>query len=370
MLVAFVVSILAVLFSLLDINKPKRKFGGFEFGFLLLTVYLCIRYDYGNDYLSYLNDFEIYRTHNYISVTDFDQLAELQSRGDYGWIIINRVCEPLGFFGMIMLLTVLFMGQLYILIKKYVPPKWYWFSVFLFAFHPMMMVVGVAGMLRQWTVVFIFLCCIDLIRKRKIFLYLAIILAATTIHKTAFLLLPVYFITYFNLNSKHNIISLTLLLILWYILVPLIPDNILMSLFDNDKLAVYGAMVNKKSETGYGISSILVIGMPLLCMAQIRRQDQPVQLLFRLLFLSVLFVPLVYLNTLIGRLVVYFSVFAIVVYPLSIVTLYQKGKGHLCIGIILIFFVYYVYLFADHFTNAVWYDTSFIYHTIFEVPWQ
>lgn len=369
MKVALIVSLLAVLLCLFDRKQAKRKFGGLELGFLLLTLYLCIRYDYGNDYLGYLDDFYKYNSFGY-SITDIDALAGLQSRGDYGWVMINLICEPIGFFGMIMLLTVLFMGQMYYFIKRYVPPKWYWFSVFLFAFHPLLMVVGVAGMIRQWTVVFIFLCCIGLIKKRKIIPYVAIILVATTIHKTAYILFPVYFVTYLKWNHKNSIAVFAFLLLVWYAIVPFIPTEIILTLFENEQLSVYGEMVGMGRTSGFGISSIITIGMPLLCLSQIRDRDESTQFIYRLVLLSLLFVPLIGLNSLIGRLVVYFSVLAIVAYPLTMESLFQKRKFDWCYVIIAILVIYYLYIFISHFIDPVWYNHAYIYRTIFSVPWQ
>lgn len=369
MVVALIVCFLAVLLCLVDRKHTTRRFGGLELGFLLLTIYLCIRYDYGNDYLGYLDSFERYNSFSY-SITDIDTLAGLQSRGDYGWVIINILCKPLGYFGMIMLLTILFMGQVYYFIKRYVPPKWYWFSVFLFAFHPLLMVVGVAGMIRQWTVVFIFLCCLGLIKKRKIIPYMAIILAATTIHKTAYILFPVYFVTYHKWNHKNSVAVFAFFLLAWSALIPNIPIDLIMSLFDNEQLSSYEEMIGTGTSSGYGISSILVIGMSLLCLSQIRDRDESTQFLYRIMALSLLFVPLIGLNSLIGRLVVYFSIMTIVAYPLTIESLLQKRKVNLCYAIISIFVIYYLYIFITHFTSPVWYKHAYIYRTIFSVPWQ
>lgn len=369
MIVALIVSFLAVLFCLFDRKHERRRFGGLELGFLLLTIYLCVRYDYGNDYLGYLDSFYEYSSYNY-SITDIDALMGLQSRGDYGWVIINLICRPIGYFGMIMLLTTLFMGQVYYFIKRYVPPKWYWFSVFLFAFQPMLMVVGVAGMIRQWTVVFIFLCCLGLIKKRKIIPYMVIILAATTIHKTAYILFPVYFVTYLKWNKKNSVVVFVLLLLSWFVLAPFIPTEFMMSLFDNEQLAVYGGMVGIGETSGYGISSIIVIGMPILCLSQIRDQDESTQFLYRLMMLSLLFTPLISLNGLIGRLVVFFSIMTIIAYPLTIESLLNKRKTVLCYTIIVIFVIYYLYSFITHFINPIWYQHAYIYRTIFSVPWQ
>lgn len=369
MIVALIVSFLAVLFCLFDRKHERRRFGGLELGFLLLTIYLCVRYDYGNDYLGYLDDFYKYNSYN-IKLTDFEQLSELQSRGDYGWVIINRLCEPIGFFGMIMLLTILFMGQIYYYIKKYVDPKWYWFSVFLFAFQPLLMVVGVAGMIRQWTVVFIFLCCIDLIRRRKLLLYMAIILVATTIHKTAYILFPVYFITYLNFNKNSAFVTYMIMVFAAFVIFPFVGYELFMPLFENEQLSTYGEMVGRGGASGFGISSIITIGMPLLCIAQVRRQSESDKLLFALLSLSILLVPLISINALIGRMVVYFSVFSIVVYPLALDTLKQKGWSSYCNLIIFMIIVYYSYIFISHFTDKVWISHAYYYHTIFSYPWQ
>ena len=106
MISILVVNTLAVLFAYLA--KYKNMQFMFGFSLIVLCVFYGIRYDFGNDYWSYYN---LFLASSYgIDVEVIEP----------GWGFINYLCQPIGFFGMIFLLTVFEYYSVFKHIKLYV----------------------------------------------------------------------------------------------------------------------------------------------------------------------------------------------------------------------------------------------------------
>lgn len=372
MIVSLFSCILAVLFCLTDRNKPYRKFGGLETAFIILGIFLSIRYEFGNDYNAYLNNFKEFSSYSF-GLTELDKWASLQARGEYGFVILNKIFEPVGFFGFIIFLSIFSLFALYRIIKKYVPTNWYWLAVTILAFNPSFLIVGIAGAIRQWIAVTIFVLSFDLIRRKKIIPFIVTMLIASTIHTTALAIIPFFLIIFFNVDkfSKTKVAILSFIVVLWFIIIPQVGYELFLPLFQDENMEYYTGYMS--ADTGYnifGISSLLVIGIPFLCLSQINRMDNDLRLMCLIVMCSILFIPMVSVNTMIGRLAWYFSIFSIVVYPKTMEILSQRGKTLLVKIVVVALLVYYVYLFIAHFLDPLWYDTSYHFHTIFEQSWQ
>lgn len=372
MVVALFFSILAVLFCLKDRNRPRRKFGGLEMAFITLWVFLSIRYNFGNDYEGYFNNFKAYTFYSF-GLGEFDKWASLQDRGEYGFVILNKLFEPIGFFGFIIFLSAFSLYPLYRVIKKYVPSNWYWFAVAILAFNPSFLIVGIAGAIRQWIAVTLFVLTFDFIKKKKVVLFIIVMLAASTIHTTALALIPFFLISFLDINkfSKSKIFLFIVLITLWFIVIPQIGYTLFLPLFQGESMEYYTGYMS--ADTGYnilGISSLLVIGIPFLCFSQINHMDNDLKLMNLLVMCSVLFIPMVSVNVMIGRMAWYFSIFTIVVYPNTMDLLYHRGKILLVNVLVWSLIIYYLYIYIVHFLDPIWYDTSYHFHTIFEQSWQ
>lgn len=372
MIVSLFSCILAVLFCLSDRNKSYRKFGGLEIAFIILAIFLSIRYEFGNDYNAYLNNFKEFTFYSF-ELTDFDKWASLQARGEYGFVILNKVFEPVGFFGFIIFLSIFSLYALYRIIKRYVSPQWYWFAIAILVFNPSFLIIGIAGAIRQWIAVTLFILTFDFIRKQKIIQFIIVMLIASTIHTTALAIIPFCLISFLNIDkfSKTKIAVLSALIALWFIVIPRIGYELFLPLFQNESMEYYTGYM--AADTGYnifGISSLLVIGIPFICLSQINKMEHDMRLMCLLVMCSVLFIPMVSVNTMIGRLAWYFSIFTIIVFPKTMEILRQKGKISLIRLIVTALLVYYIYLFIAHFLDPLWYDTSYHFHTIFEQSWQ
>lgn len=372
MTVALLFCIISVLLCLRDRNRPPTKFGGLEMAFITLTVFLSIRYGFGNDYDGYLMNFHNYASFSY-GLTDFEKWASLQARGEYGFVVLNKLFEPVGFFGFIIFLSAFSLYAIYRLIKKYVSPDYYWFSVFILAFNPSFLIVGIAGAIRQWLAVTLFLFSFDFIKNKKIIPFVVVMFVASTIHKSSLAILPCILLALVDLNKfdRTKIILSSVCIVVWFILIPRVGYSLFLPLFQGEEMEYYtGYMAANTGYSIFGISSLLVIGVPFVCLSQINEMHNDVKLMCILLMCSILFVPMVSVNVMIGRLAWYFSIFSIVVYPNTIEVLLDSDKITLSKAIILSLMLYYIYIFITHFLDPVWYETSYHFHTIFEHPWQ
>ena len=372
MTVSLLFCALAVFLSLLDRNKSSRRFGGLEMAFITLMLFLSIRYGFGNDYETYLNSFREFTSYSY-GLTEFEKWASLQDRGEYGFVILNKLFQPVGFFGFIIFLSFFSLYALYRLIKTYVPTNWYWFAVFILAFNPSFLIVGIAGAIRQWIAVTIFVLTFDHIKKKKILLAILVMIVASTIHKSALAVAPFCLMPFLGVNnfSKSKSIILTLFILLWFVLIPRVGYTLFLPLFESESMEYYtGYMSQDTGFSIFGISSLFVIGIPFLCLSLIKRMDYDMRLMCLIMMCSVLFIPMVSVNACIGRLAWYFSIFSVIVYPKAMELLQYKRKVTLVRIIVSGLVVYYLYLFIRHFLDPIWYDTSYHFHTIFEQPWQ
>lgn len=364
--------VLAVLLCLLDRNSPSRRFGGLEMAFITLMFFLSIRYGFGNDYEGYLASFKEYASYTY-GLTEFDKWATLHAHGEYGFVILNKLFQPVGFFGFIIFLSFFSLYALYRLIKTYVPTNWYWFAVFILAFNPSFLIVGIAGAIRQWIAVTIFIFTFEFIKKKKILFAILTMIVASTIHKTALAIIPFCLLPLLGINkfSKLKSTILIVFIVLWFLVIPRFGYILFSPLFQSDNMEFYtGYMAQDTGFSIFGVSSLLVIGIPFLCFSMIKRMNYDMRLMCLIMMCSVLFIPMVSVNVMIGRLAWYFSIFSIIVYPNAMELLMGKKQTAMVFIVVSVLVVYYAYLFITHFFDPVWYDTSYHFHTIFEQPWQ
>jgi len=365
--IVLLVSVVSILLAFLE-SIGKAKYGLVS-AFVILTIVFAFRFDFGNDYMGYFSNFQKYLTYTG-SLFDFKSLKELHSHGEYGWVFLNMIFRPIGFFGFVIVLTIFENVIIYDFIKTYVPVKWYPLALFIFAINPYLMVLG-ASMMRQWLTICLFVYSFRFIVKRQIIRYYVVILAAITIHSTAVLLLPFYFITYLK-NVKLTYKSLFWflpLLFLWYVFSPELFAPVLLNLLSSEQYGMYD-MYSGGSGEQYGIlGMIAALLYPVICISQSNNVEENERLLIFLYFFSILIRPLGLVLGMVSRLSFYFDIFALASFPIVM----RKIKELNTIWVILLLVVICVPTIRDFFAffNATtWIDKFGHYQTIFGQPWQ
>ena len=351
--IVLITNILAVLFAFLESKKLLKN--GLLFSFVIIFIFLSLRFDYGNDYFGYYKGFQ--EINRFVNFDLFDKELHYEP----GWIVLCILFKQLGFFWMVAFLSFLYCYILYKLIKKYVPLKLYWLSVFICVFSIGNLLTQLSSM-RQTLAILIFIISIKFINEKRIIIFIALILLASTIHNSALLLLPIYFIQF--VNFKFNKFSGGLILLLYCSLYvfgenirPLL--NSLVASFNEDYL-VY----DEKGVLNSGIGLFVLSFFFILVLMKDRQYDGEKALLFKLVTLGFLFAPIGLIIMMFGRVSMYFSVFLIVVYPLVFDSIKSK-EIRLAFLVLLVLII--MSSFFDFFESPIWQDKYKEYHTIFSV---
>lgn len=190
MLTALAINSIAILFAWLAAHSKKEWLFVSQF---LLTIFYGIRYDYGNDYWNY---YEVFKK----CASGFDPTLI-----EPGWGIINVACQPIGFMGMVFLLTLFEYYVVYKHIKLYVPRKYWWLAILVFTMTFNFQLLG-CSMMRQFLAMVILLYTIKYIANRNILKFLLVLAIAFSIHKTSIVFLPTIILGYYKPNVRNWIL--------------------------------------------------------------------------------------------------------------------------------------------------------------------
>ena len=334
-----------------------QKFGnGLKASFFLIFVFLAFRYDYGNDYQSYLSGFLEINLYEEINLFDGSLYFEP------GWVIINKIFEPLGFFWLIAVLAAFNCFVFYHFIAKYVPIKYYWLAVFLYVFNPSFMLIHSSAM-RQSVAVSLFLLGLGYLKERKPLNFCFLILLASFFHTSALILLPIYFINFINwrINRISMITILSVFVILFFIGAQIQP---IINEFISQYFEKYGRYDGEaRIGTGIGIVVSLLFLGSLLYYEKFQSEDQ--RSLFKIGILSFMIIPLSLIIDLITRIGLYFEPVVIAVYPLI---LFRMKEVLVKSAFVLLIIIYNLFIFYVFFTSDVFGEYFANYKTIFSAP--
>ena len=106
MYIVSIFSIVALLFTFLE--SRGRFQNGMFYGFCLVTFLGCIHYDYGNDYMNYLNIYEDVIFYNHSIIDVFENGHRIY--GQTGWHLLCYLFQYLGGFFMMVAILNIFMN--------------------------------------------------------------------------------------------------------------------------------------------------------------------------------------------------------------------------------------------------------------------
>ncbi|WP_339068138.1 EpsG family protein [Fusobacterium animalis] len=181
------------------LKKNKSKFLIF-----LLIFLFCFTYQMGTDWLSYQNYYE-----NIFVNTDWEDLLLKNARIERGYVLLNIFFYKLGFnyeiFSGLVLSVCTYITLKYIQEKS--KNKYLAFYVF---FIYMFNAALLEPLMRQVIALTIFIVSLKYLEKKKFLKYVFFIFLAAQFHRTAYLLLPLYFINYIKFSVKKVIVIILL----------------------------------------------------------------------------------------------------------------------------------------------------------------
>lgn len=335
------------------------------FVFCFLTIFLGIRYMFGNDYINYLYQYEKVKEGVDYSYSWYESILYNESASEPGWVLINRCFSSTSFAFLVFVLTIVEFYVLYKCIRKYVSPHHYWFSVYIFLINPYNMLTCIS-MMRQYLAMTIFLFAIRYIIERKIIKYMLLIVSAAFIHTSIIILLPVYFIGYINASLfKKDIIRIciTIVVAFWYTIGAYYFGDIINELLGLSLLQRYDLYAgNDVKSISLGFSAVLYIFLFYLGISSIKNSTREETILILITLIGVLIIPLGTSIPHITRMSFYFTYALIFVCPILLTKIRRRSVRFILVMLMMIFYINSLVSFIDSPINKEVYST---YHTIF-----
>ena len=373
MVEAVIVSLLAVLFAYMA--RLNRNDTGLKLSLFILTVFLSISYNWGSDVSSYNQIFDAINGSGG-TVYDYSVGGAITEKGEYGWVILNRLCSGLGFWGLRMLLFSFEGFVIFRLIKHYVSRDYYWMAIFFFTFNNTLMVLG-SSMMRQYFAMCIVALAMDFLiqtvirnKNKKSLLfgilgYVCAVFFASFFHRSALLVSPAFLIIFLKYDfSRRGLIYFGVFVAVWftfgYTLLLSSASKILTDFFDS-----YSSDY-EEIKGGFGIGVIFNLLVYLLMFTRFVFFTREQKLVCTYASISVMIMPFVTVYEFISRFSLYFSLFSIVAYPIFFKSVSRNSLRLLLIPLI----VLTLYGYWSFFHNPLW-QRAYYYKTIFSIGgWQ
>lgn len=362
MYIVIITSLIALLLTYLDsIGKAN---GGMKWGFILVTFLGVIHYNYGNDYMSYYNIYQL------ITEQEFN-VANIMSGEVFrepGWTFINYLFNfPGGFYVMVAVLNIIENIIIYHFIQREVSKEWHTLAVFVYLFSMNYYLMSFS-MMRQWFVICVFLGLWQYIKRKKWWIAIIVLLACRLVHSSSSILIPFAFWGFLPVKYNKTIVILfgSLVIALWVSgsWVSLLLENTVM-LTETDKLfEMYQDSGENFGSFGLGAFIQLIplfVGLYYL----LSSTDDSISKK-QLVLLSLIGFAIAPLNKFValGRVGLYFSFFQIATVPLIYSNIRNRSLRYSLLGLMVLLKSYDYILF---FSNPVWVQHYSKFHTIFEL---
>ena len=309
----------------------------------LIWLFASLRCNFG-DYLGYYNLWYYIQSR---SITDifyyvtgfFDVFLKNHEtlHSEIGYFILSKII-PGNFFVFVSVTTGLYIVSAYLLIKRFVPIKYYYLAFILFL-DPVVFLTNLSAIRQSLSLVCLLFSIHFIIGKKYIYFFLIIFLASM-FHKSSIVFITLPILYYLAENKKTYLLSLI------YISSPII----LVVLFKFNLLgSFYGSRLLSSDSTGNYIYSAILSSLVLFAFYNINKKDK-IDYFFGLLYLTTIVVRIVCLypgGELISRYSMYIESFEILVLPLILSNFkYKVYKQVFLLGIILFFILRTILFFS------------------------
>lgn len=299
-----------ILFSVIVIALLGRKSKiGHKIAFLLLALFSAIRYEYGNDYLSYLKKFQ-YIKMGYESPFDNEIL----------YTLLNRMMPS--FYLLIAVTSIFYIYQIYKLLENNLKIKQIWLGLFIFLINPYLYLMNLSA-IRQCIAMCFFIIAVSFAHRKELKKYVLFIVIAALFHKSAILLLPVYV-----LMSEKSVKKRHVLLIVAAIMLGLsfsgIHDvvELVLSFFNDVNYMYYMQDAATNSLRATILSGIYLIYI----LFNLPKLKGKYVIYGKLYLISTILAVLAYRLSMFTRIQMYFDIFSVVILPYLFCENFRNGK--------------------------------------------
>lgn len=370
MFVILLASIMALYLTILDSTKTLKN--GMAYAFVLVTLIACIRYNVGNDYMSYKYDFE--RVGKYSLSFIFSEQQNIKNYDslfkDIGAVTLFRILHPFGFYIFAAGISIIQGCVFYQFIKENVSRKDYWIAIFIYLFNFDFYVLPMS-MIRQGLVISMFVWSWHFIRQNRYLIPIVITTIGVTLHQSSIIIFPFLFIKFLPFNKGKLMATIFLCICVVFIVASGILNSLYSGIMELEAFKIYAGYEEEGgSKLGF-IRKFLAYIPFILALLYIINSKFNVnsKALVAISIIGTLIIPFTSIVQLISRLCYYFNVFSIVAIPVSMYTITNKLVRYSIVSIILVLLFYqYIDIFRDSvYTNSfmefhtIWSDLEFLY---------
>ena len=358
MMVHFILAI-ALLLTLIGSMKHSKQI--FLLAFLFLFVFAAQRYMFGNDYANY------YQIHSRIingGISPYN--------GEYLFTLLNALTPS--FFYLIILTSAFFLFSVYHLLLRNLPIGYAWIGVFIFLFNPYLFLMNLSA-LRQCIAMVFFIFAVDAAYKKRWLKYFILLAVAALFHKSAWLLLPLYFFIHDRPVNTYGC-WLTFFFVLLLVYVIDLSDLIVWTakLFNDPNYLSHAQTGTQNSLRATLLTSIYFIYV----LYNLPRLSGKTLVYSKVYLIATILGMLAYKMSMFTRIQMYFDIFSIIALPLIFYDIQSRGpvecradrplatmwdcvnKYAIPVLLVTVYFLRYY----SFFTNPMW-RSFFEYQTIF-----
>lgn len=366
MLFIFFISVVAFYFSILD-SKGKSD-NGLKYAFIILGIVAAIRYNYGGDYMSYMEEFKKVGEYSFSEIIFLQEKLQFVDAAfkDIGAALLYRLFKPLGFLTFSAVISIGETLIFYQFIKENVERKYYWFAVYVYLFQFDHYVLPMS-MIRQGLTIALFVWSWHFLKERKILIPILIGLVSVTIHKSAVITLPFIFLRLVPMRNGKVVAMVLGAVLLFFFLSSGFVGNLYNSVIDNEFMEIYAKSYEDDAIVALGVIRKILVFVPfivaLIFLLKVRN-DEKITYLVILSTIGTLIVPFTFVVMMISRLGYYFNIFMVATIPLTFSAI---KKPILRYGLTSLIMISLIYQYFDIFLNSVFTKSFATYHSIFSL---
>lgn len=349
-MIAYSILFICVIISAL--NKGKLK----KLSFILLFIFAALRFNYGNDYQSYLNIF---------NAIHYEKDVTYKSQFLF-WIL--NLLMP-NYYLLVALSSLFFVYSISFLLNKNLKRSHIVYGLFFLLINPYVYLINLSA-LRQSIAISYYVFAVYFAFKRKIIPYLLFVLFAIMNHTSAIILVPFYFIC----NEKN--ISVVKVVILFTLLFLSLIFNqqfnfIVVQILEKLELSKYTQYIDN---SGNSLRSVLLAMLILsFLLNNVNRVFGFNKVCVKLYILATVLNILAFNISMLTRLTMFFDVFGIVALPVCIFSSRNRNiKRKNVVRTVYDYFMPYIIIiifilrFISFIANPLW-ESFYVYRTILEL---
>lgn len=363
MIIVISTSVIAVLFAYMSSIPKYKNLRLFQLAFIMITLIVCVRYNYGTDYESYYKSFSL-TAHNPDVIRG---IIEGRSR-DPLWTLINwALPRQYGFF---LLIAIIGATQNYIYYKfiiNNVDPKDRWKALAIYLFTAEMYLYNFS-MIRQGLAVALCVAATMCAGEKKYKRAIILIAIGVSIHITALIIVPFLLLSFTKLEKGKMIAIIYIVMNFALFFTSNFARNILNNVLSFDmfnRFAEYRLTISATDSVGLGFALGSIVYLVMIYFIAKRFNKFPFEQ--RLcMFMTCMSLPVVafslIFSSLMGRMGIYFTAFQMVTVP----NVYKEIKNKIFKYPLVMIYVFMMFVGYINFFNQPWVvETYKNYHTIF-----